>query len=67
MDEKVTKAISSIERHIHECAILSQLLEDRSKHKSVDYSKYTIQGYTEDEISTGIELVDLFLQLKKLR
>jgi hypothetical protein len=63
--ESLEKTWERIDRHIRENPILILLAEENAIH-DIDYGRYLRHGYTQDDVSTGFELIHIYRQLKTL-
>lgn len=66
-NDEIFMVIEGVRNHIKECSILSQILNDKIEHPDIDYNKYISLGYTQEEISVGAQLIELFLILDELQ
>jgi len=62
---EAVEALEKVERRIRQCSILSELLDDRTIGVEIDYSKYRRQGYDEEDIKVGLELINIYLLLRE--
>jgi len=67
MNEELIKTIQNIEKNISSSDILSHLLENMKNgdDNMIDYHDLYDKGYSDNEIHLGVELLDLYLMLKK--
>lgn len=65
MAREAVEALEKVEKHIHQCSVLSELLNDRTIGVEIDYSKYRRRGYCDEDINVGLELINIYLLLRE--
>jgi len=66
MNDQLTKTIKNIENNIKRCYILNKLLDEMHKNGGlIDYEHFYDKGYDRYEVYLGIQLIELYMMLKK--
>jgi hypothetical protein len=63
-DRQMDQVISSIENNIKKCDILNNVLKSKMAGEAIDFNWYYKRGYSEKQVSIGVELIDLYLKLR---
>lgn len=62
--DEANDIMDNINSNIQKCHILKQVLSDKMTYGNIDYNWYHDNGYGNEEIKIGEELVDLYIILK---
>lgn len=64
MNQEIAQSFEKIENRIQSCEILSRMLAGKRENQEIISDEYEKMGYTQQEITTGVGLVNLYLQLQ---
>lgn len=62
--KEIDEVISRLDLRIKSSSILSNLLQDYTN-CSADYNRYLNQGYTQEEVQLGYDIINLYIKIKE--